>query len=296
MRITFITSPSENIEPYIPIFESKGIVVDKNQMHPKCDAIIGSGHTGHGYRLMDTFNKMLPQVPLINLTLDFYKTVWIYSNPHNYDWKFYKKVLHRCDELWCIADEVILRLGEEGLDTDKCKLMKIWSRFFDYDGEIKDKRYILNPVRAYPYDKNYGWLKRACGELQIPLFETKNRVPEKEFQKIIAECSFMCTEYHEISTGGLTLLEGYNLGKVSVVSDSQYEGVRNYLGDRAIYFDDNSYDDFKRVLKETWENTPQPDLEDCRAFCAAHPTIEDNVDFMIERLNILKSKQNNKGT
>ncbi len=91
------------------------------------------------------------------------------------------------------------------------------------------------------------------------------------------------------------MLEGYKLGKGSVVSDSPYEGVRDYLGDRAIYFDDNSYEDFKRVIKETWENTPKPDLDDCRAFCDAHPTLEETVDVIIERLEYLKERRNTNG-
>ena len=116
-----------------------------------------------------------------------------------------------------------------------------------------------------------------------------------DFRKTIAECSFMCTEYHETSTGGLTLLEGYRLGKPSVASDSPYEGVRDYLGDKAIYFDDNSYEDFKRVIKETWENTPKLDLKECEAYCATHPTLEETVDVMIGRLEALKERENENG-
>ena len=285
MRISIVTPISQNVEPLIPVFESKGVIVDKNHLHPDCNAIIGTGQVG--IQLVELFHRTLPDIPLVNLTLDFYKTVWTAPNPHGYDWKLYRDVLRRCDELWCLSNEVILRMGEEGVDTDRCRLMKIWARFFDYDGEIKDGRYVLNAIRPYVADKNYGWLKRACEELDIRLVEPNHHLSEQEFHKIIAECSFMCTEYHETSTGGLTLLEGYNLGKLSVVSDSPYEGVKDYLGDRAIYFDDNSYEDFKRVLKETWDNTPVTNLDDCRAFCAAHPTKEQMVDSMIERLKIL---------
>lgn len=290
MRISLVTPVSQNVEPLIPVFESKGVIVHKNHLHPECDAIIGTGQVG--IHLVDLFHKTLPDIPLINLTLDFYKTVWTAPNPHGYDWKLYRDILRQCDELWCLSNEVILRMGEEGVDTDRCKLMKIWARFFDYDGEIKDGRYVLNAIRPYIRDKNYGWLKRACEELDIRLVEPNHNLSEQEFHKIIAECSFMCTEYHETSTGGLTLIEAYNLGKVSVVSDSPYEGVKDYLGDRAIYFDDNSYEDFKRVLKETWDNTPQLDLEDCQSFCAAHPTKEDMVDNMINRIKILKENKN----
>jgi hypothetical protein len=287
MRISIVTPQSQNVEPMIPVFESKGVIVDKNKLHPDCDAIIGTGQVG--IQMVDLFHKTLPNVPLVNLTLDFYKTVWNSPNPHGYNWKLYKNVLQKCDELWCLSGEVILRMEEEGINKDKCKMMKIWARFFDYDDEIIDGRYILNPVRPYPYDKNFGWLEKACQELNIPLKTPNHKLSEKEFHKIIAECTFMCTEYHETSTGGMTLMEGYNLGKLSVVSDSKYEGVRDYLGDRAIYFNDSSYEDFKRVIKQTWENTPSTDLKDCKDFCSKHPTIEQNVEFMIERISNLKN-------
>jgi hypothetical protein len=284
MRISIITPVSQNIEPLIPVFESKGIIVHKNQLHPDCDAIIGTGQVG--IELLELFHKTLPEIPLINLTLDFYKTVWTSANPHGYKWGLYRDMLRKCDELWCLSNEVVLRMGEEGVDTKRCHLMKIWARFFDYEGEIKDGRYVLGAMRPYVDDKNYGWLKRACQELGIPLVQPNHGLSELEFQKIIAECSFLCTEYHETSTGGLTLLEGYKNGKVSVISNSPYNGAVDYLGDRAVYFDD-TYEDLKRVLKDTWENTPQLDLEDCRNFCNAHPSKEDMVDSMIERLNIL---------
>ena len=64
------------------------------------------------------------------------------------------------------------------------------------------------------------------------------------------------------------------------------------MKEKAIYFDDNSYEDFKRVIKETWENTPQTNLKECQAFCAAHPTKEDVVDSMIERLKFIKDNNN----
>ena len=284
MRISLITPISQNIEPLIPVFESKGIIVDKNRLNPECDAIIGTGQVG--IQLVDLFHKTLPNIPLVNLTLDFYKTVWTAPNPHGYDWKLYRDVLRKCDELWCLSSEVILRMEEEGVDTDKCKIMKIWARFFDYDGEIKDGRYVLSPMRPYPSDKNYGWLAKACKELGIPLVQPNHKLSEQEFQKNIAECSFMCTEYHESSTGGLTLLEGYKYGKISIISNSAYNGARDYLGDKAIYFDD-TYEGLKNTLKETWDNTPKLNLKDCQEFCNAHPTKEDMVDSMIDRLKVL---------
>jgi hypothetical protein len=286
MRITIVTPPSQNIEPYIPIFESKGVKVHQNSVHPECDFIMMT--TQAWVHHIDQFHKAFPNIPIVSLTLDFYKTVWTAPNPHNYDWNLYKHYLNKSKELWCISNEVITRMSEEGIDTKKCHLMKIWARFFDYKAEIKDNRYILNPLRPYRWDKNYGWLEKACKELGIPLFASNHKLSEDEFQKVIAECSFMCCEMHEASTGGLTLLEGLNLGKASVISNSPYMGASDYLDESLIYFDDNNYEDFKRVIKETWENTPKLNLKECQQFCNSHPTIEDNVDFMIKRMNILK--------
>jgi len=293
MRISLITPPSKNIEPWVPILEEKGVIVHLNSVHPECDFIINT--TQVWIHLAQMFHQAFPDIPLINYTLDFYKTVWTAPNPHNYNWPLYKDYIGRCEEVWCISSDVMLRMKEEGIDPEKCLMMKIWARFFDYDGPILDKRYIFNPIRPYVADKNYGWLDRACEELQIPVVKSGNQLTEEQFQKVIAECSFMCTEYHETSTGGLTLLEGYKLGKPSVVSDSPYEGAKDYLGDKAIYFDDNSYEDFKRVIKETWENPPQLDLKECEAYCDTHPTLEETVDVMIARMQILKERENENG-
>lgn len=287
MKISLITPPSLNIEPLIPVFQSKGVDVLKNNVSFDCDFIINTSCAST--HILDSFHKRNPDIPIINLVLDFYKTIWTSPNPHGYDFNMYKKYMQQSKELWCLSNEVILRMEEENINT-KCELMLIWARFFDYTNEIKDKRYILQPMRYYKSDKNFQWLKRACFELQIPLSETQNRLSEEEFQKVIAECSFIVCEYHEASTGGLTLLEGYRLGKPVVISNSKYQGARDYLRDKAIYFDDNSYDDFKRVIKETWENTPVLDVKECKNYTNTLPSIEDMVNNMIKRLEVLKNE------
>ena len=288
MRITIVTPPSQNIEPMIEVFRSKGIKVDVNSIHPKTDFIMTT--TQAWIHLVDNFHKTFPKIPIVSYVLDFYKTVWTAPNPHGYDWNLYKHYINKAVDVWCLSNEVLKRLEEEGIEKEKCSVIKIWARFFDYQGPIVDKRYILKSIRPYVADKNYGWLERACKELDIPLRSPNHKLSEQEYQKLTAECSFMCCDYHETSTGGLGLLEGYNLGKVSVVSDSPYEGVKDYLGDRAIYFDDNSYEDFKRVIKETWENTPKLNIDECKEFCRQHQTLEQNVDAIIDRLKMLKEK------
>tara|TARA_Y100000310_G_scaffold343167_1_gene449597 strand:+ start:945 stop:1802 length:858 start_codon:yes stop_codon:yes gene_type:complete len=285
MKISLITPPSQNVEPWLPVFQSKGVDVLKNSIDPHCDFILC---TGQAYiQGLEQFHNLYPSIPMINYTWDFYKTVW--EKPNGYDWSKYLDYLHKCVELWCPSTEVVLRLKEEGIDTSKCSIIKTWARFFDYEGEITDKRYILNPLRPYVIDKNFGWLSRACSELQIPLVESNHKLSESQFQKVIAECSFICCEYHEASTGGLTLLEGYRLGKPAVVSDSPYMGACDYFGDKAIYFDDNSYEDFKNTIKRVWENTPRLDRNECIQFTNSIPSLENMVDTMISRLHALKN-------
>lgn len=285
MKICLITPISQNVEPWIPIFEQKGVQVLHNTVTSDCDFIVC---TGQAYiQLLENFHKTYPHIPLINYTWDFYKTVW--ERPNGYDWHKYREYLHKCVELWCPSQEVVLRLSEEGIDTSKCKIIKTWARFFDYDGPVIDKRYILQPLRPYLSDKNSGWLRQACNELDIRLFESNHKLTEEQFQKMIACCSFICCEYHEASTGGLTLLEGYRLGKPVVVSDSPYMGARDYFGDKAIYFNDKSYEEFKNTIKEVWENTPILVRKECEQFTDTHiPSLESMIESMLERLQILK--------
>ena len=134
-----------------------------------------------------------------------------------------------------------------------------------------------------------GWPRRACRELDIPLKESGHRLSEEEFQRTVAHCTFLCTEYEEASTGGLTLLEGFRLGKPVVVSDSKYMGARDYLGDEAIYFNNDSYEDFKETIKNTWENPPTLSLDLCREITDQY-TLDKMVDEMCINLNSLVGK------
>ena len=88
MRISLITPPSKNIEPWVPILEEKGVIVHLNSVHPECDFIINT--TQVWIHLAQMFHQAFPDIPLINYTLDFYKTVWTAPNPHNYNWPLYK--------------------------------------------------------------------------------------------------------------------------------------------------------------------------------------------------------------
>jgi len=283
MKIAIIKPISTNLDPWIPVFRDKGVEVLENQVTSDCDFILCATHSQ--VNVLEHWHLQYPNIPIVNYNWDLYG--WIWLNPRGYDWHKYGEYLQKSVEIWVPSEEVTLRTEEFFELGSRCKLIKSFARFFDFE-DVKDNRYILQPMRDYTSDKNFGWLKKACRELDLPLYESQHRLSEPEFQKVIAECSFICTEYHEASTGGLTLLEGYRLGKPVVVSDSIYMGARDYFGDKAIYFKDNDYEHFKQTIKDTWDNTPILNRKECVEFTNQYD-VETMVDQMIERLECLKS-------
>jgi len=283
MKISIIKPSSANVDPWVPAFRERGIEVLENIVAQDCDFILCASHSQ--LTILEHFHSMYPEIPIINYNWDLYG--WVWENPRGYDWTKYGEYLKKSKEIWVPSEEVTLRTQEFFGVGARCKVIKSFARFFEYD-DVKDKRYILQAMRNYTADKNYGWLRRACTELDIPLYESQHTLSESEFQKVIAHCSFLCTEYHEASTGGLTLLEGYRLGKPVIVSDSIYEGARDYFDDRAIYFKDDDYEHFKQTIKDTWDNTPLLNRDDCINFTNQY-NVEAMVNKMIERLECLKS-------
>ena len=102
----------------------------------------------------------------------------------------------------------------------------------------------------------------------------------------------MVNELYEASTGGLTLLEGLQHGKVSLVSNSPYMGAGEYLQDNAYYFQHDDFDDFERKVLDLWnsDKVKNVDVEKCKKFCDNHMTLDQMVKTMIARLEDLKGK------
>jgi hypothetical protein len=94
-------------------------------------------------------------------------------------------------------------------------------------------------MRKYP-DPNKDAVRDACKELGIPCVESATSLPWPKFQKTVAGARLLVSAYYEASTGGLTLLEGYRLGKPVLLSGSPRNGASEYFGDRAYYFEWNS--------------------------------------------------------
>lgn len=289
MKVSFVLPADQFSHKIVDEFENFGFEVLRNYCTDDCDFIIGISHSQ--LNTIARLNYFFPKIPMINYNWDLYGWVDV-SSSSGYNWKGYGELLKKTLEIWTPSKEVNLRTEEFFGLGNRCKVIKSYARLFEYNGDIRDERYIFQPMRYYKHDKNFGWLKRACIELDIPLYESLHKLSEPEFQKKIAECSFLVTEYHEASTGGLTLLEGYRLGKPVVVSDSKYMGARDYFGDRAIYFKDGDYADFKNTIKQVWGKTPILDIQDCREFTDRY-SVNYMVSEMVERLRFLKQERDN---
>ncbi len=285
MKISIIKPVSVNVDPWIDEFRNQDCQVVVNNLEADCDFLIGASHSQ--LNNINAQSAKFPKIPIVNYNWDLYG--WVDVSSHaGYNWKGYGDLLARSAEIWCPSEEVILRTEEFFGLGKKCHVIKTFARFFEYK-EIKDLGYVYQTMRHYTKDKNFGWTKKACRELSIPFYESNHSLSEAAFQKVVASCRLMCNEYYEASTGGLTLLEGYRLGKPVIISNSPYMGAKDYFGDRAIYFDHNDYENFKKILKHTWENAPKLNVDECRAFTDQY-SLREMVSQMVGRLKILKEE------
>jgi len=283
MKILIVKPKSVNIDPWVPELQRRGHTVIENDFKSiKPDIIIGASISV--IKQIRRAHTLFPDAPMINYNWDIYE--WVWKNPRGYNWAGYGELLKESHEVWCPSESVVKRnMDWFKIGPEKSIIIKTFARLFDYEGEVKDGRYIYNPLRSIP-DRNVGWLKRVCEELSLPLVESAHRMSEQDFQKTILECSFMVCEYYEASTGGLTLIEGHKYGKPVLVSDSPYMGAQDYFGERAEYFKHDDYESFKAKIKELWDNTPVLDRAECEEFVQQY-TIEKMVDQMEDRLKLL---------
>jgi hypothetical protein len=112
----------------------------------------------------------------------------------------------------------------------------------------------------------------------------EHNLPYEEYQDLVASCSFLVNHYQEASTGGLALLEGYYLGKPCLITDSEWNGARDYFGNRATYFRHGSMPNFKHWLRRMWECKPvvQPDH---RQWIVQNYSSQRMIRNMLERIN-----------
>lgn len=190
--------------------------------------------------------------PLVTYCWDYYK--WAHNGASNFNWRQYAEFLKISDLIIVPSSSQQLRLKELlGLDSVVVK-----TGIKTYKHKVEDKGFILDPVRYYP-EENKTWAEEVANELGIPIVHSEHQYSLEEFRELVATCTFMTCAFREASTGGLTLMEGLNLGKPSLVSNSPYMGARDYLGELGYYFQYDDKEDLKRQMLKLWTERPKID-------------------------------------
>lgn len=226
------------------------------------------------YRFVERF----PNTHLYCYNWDCYE--WVWSNPRSNEcnYKRYGELLRHATEIWVPSKCTGIRVKQWwGLNNWKVVL----SGCHYWDSDTKDDGYALCCLREIP-DSFWGKFEQACEELAIPYQMTLHKANLADYQKAVANCSFLCAPLYELSTGGLSLLEGYYLGKPCLVSDSEWNGSRDYLGDRAVYFKHDDWEDFKSKLCYTYKLSSVP--KDYAEYVRNKFTWERMLDRMLERV------------
>jgi hypothetical protein len=264
----------------IPEFNKRGIDIIINDCDDECEFILsinGLSQLPHIREISD----LHPSKKVILYVWDLYP--WT-QYAKDYDWINAKEIV----EIWVPSQEVSLRLNEiYNVPASKTKVVKCYAEFFEDTNNVSSNRdYVYHFARDYK-DPNFEFTNKACDDLNIPYIRSTHNLDFEEYKNTVLKSSFLVTEYMEASTGGLTLIEGYYHGKNILISDSIYQGARDYFGDRAYYFKDGDIEDFKAKVKMLWELKEDVDLKDRRQFCQQY-TIESMMDRILKNLNSLK--------
>jgi|TARA_R100001530_G_scaffold127734_1_gene97063 hypothetical protein len=261
MRISFIIPQNNFLKDLVPYLNDLGHIILWNDVTPQTDVMIVWSNSQ--LNLAKRLHDQCPDVPVVNYCWDVYE--WTRTNPRGYDWDAYGQFMHEGIETWTPSESVNRRLIEY-YNLKSYYIIKTFARFFEPPVKVEDKRFIINVMRSQP-DRNLGMFEKAVAELGIPSFTPNHGWSEAEFQEKLSTCSFLVCPYYEASTGGLTLLEAYNLGKPVLVSNSPYMGARDYFGDKAEYFDYAYIADLKKQLRKMWNFPRKLDKIKCREFC-----------------------------
>lgn len=150
-------------------------------------------------------------------------------------WRPYVEQLKTCAGIF-VPGESTARRVEEFTGRKDSKVIKAPVKLWEPPkGRTYDGGYVMDVMRKYP-DPNQHAVWDACKSLGIKCVEGGANLPWEEFKRTVAGARLLVSAYYEASTGGLTLLEGYALGKPVLLSNSPYNGAQEYFGDQGWYF------------------------------------------------------------
>ena len=252
-----------------------------NECHENCDLLVSINGLSH-YGGFEQIRKTFPHIKTVMYVWDLYP------------WTQYtqgRDGLKEYNQIWVPSNEVLLRLVEfYNVDINKCKVIKAYAEIFEAEeDQIKNNKFAYHPVRKYK-DPNFGFTDTGSLATDITMVRSEHKLTYEQYKEQVLSCSFLVTEYHEASTGGLTLLEGYYHGKDVLLSDSKYEGGKDYFNDRAYYFKDGDIDDFIEKYKFLYERSFNYKLSDYE-LAERKQFIKDNYTIDVMAKNIYLALQ-----
>lgn len=273
--------------PYVlDIIDELKNYIEVSTWPSECDLILSLQMGSHNELL--ELHYAYPHIPFITYVWDCYE--WIWDHNRNYDWYGYGEVVKISKEVLVPSCGQQLRVNQHwGVDLSKIKIIKAYARLFDYP-MIEDHNYVCNPLREIP-DRQLGWIEKACEELNIPYVHGGRKSGStakiwEDYKDFIGKSSFIVCPWYEASTGGMSLVEGYNLGKEILICNSPYMGAKDYFGDRAHYYEPN-YDSLVKSINHMWTNRNiinDDDLKERKDFCKREFSLETFCKNLINEL------------
>ncbi len=231
------------------------------------------------------FVEQYPNALLFCYQWDCYD--WTFTRPrrgeYNYD-RQAEMLLKNCTEMWCASAWTGAKTTEWwGLENWEVILSSC--PWWEYPQEkITDGGYALCCLRQIP-DLWWGQFAKACEELGISYKLTRHQQSFSNYQDAVANCRFLVADLNELSTGGLSLMEGYYHGKPCLISDIPSNGGRDYLGNRAAYYRNNDFERYKDTLWNMYTNTPKV-AGDHKEYITTNFSDKVMIDKMLERVKV----------
>lgn len=121
--------------------------------------------------------------------------------------------------------------------------------------DVKDGGFAYCPLRRIP-DRWRDQFTVSCHRLGIPFIHSDHNLPVEEYRRNIEQCRFLVNHFWEASTGGLSQLEAFAVGKPILAHNSPWNGAADYLGgvDGFYQFNAGSVRDFERRLTLMYSN------------------------------------------
>lgn len=174
----------------------------------------------------------------------------------------YVEVLKAADLIVCPSYKAAVRVRETVGQTVRVVPSPVFGWEPPPGVAVGHGEYVYDVMRPYDGDRFKDAARTACRLLGVECWGGGERVPWDVFRTLVAQAGCLVSAVEEASTGGLTLLEGYRLGKSVVVPVMGRNGAESYFcgagGERdgVFRFIWNSAVDLRKALRQALAADP----------------------------------------